>query len=1297
MGIRIDRLLRLGITSAFTATGLLLGLGYCDSASAQSRIEPDETLGSERSAVTPNFQGTPNEVITGGATRGQNLFHSFREFNVETGRGAYFINLPGIENIFSRVTGSNRSEIDGILGTRAFENGSLVGSNASLFFINPNGIIFGPNSRLDIGGSFAATTADGIQFGENGFFSATDPEAPSQLLTIDPSAFFFNQLPGAIENNANVIGLGVPNGNSLILLGGDVSFNGGTITALENHVEVGGLAATGTVDLDINASTLQLTFPANVNRADVLFTNGAAIRVISADGGSISVNVRNIRLEEGSGISVFAGFNQWTATSQLGDVTINASGALTLSDASTISNSSFGSGETGNITISARSLNLINASVIAVNGIGQSNLGNISIQADTISLLGRNEAGTSSAIINTIVSADPVIPGRSGSITLQARQISLTDGGFVATSGVSNQSRTGNIQVTVTDSLDLSQGASIQAIAFRGGATSGGAGTITIDAGNAVSLSTDAQINTQSARQGNAGDILINAGNLVSLTSGARLISTTNGEGNSGEITIRSGDTVLIDGASSRNRSLIDSSVGDSGFTGSRRAGNITIEAPTLTVSNGGVIQSKVGNGTVGEAGDIILTADSIALINGGQIQSNLEEADSSNNRAGAQGRAGNVLITARDTLRLTGQDETGLVSGIFTSVDAGAAGTGGTIDIQTRSLFLTNSAGISASMLGQGNAGDIQIRATDDLIVRNGGQIQTLTRGQGEAGNIRIDAGDRVLFDGVGEDGLASGAFSTVESTGVGDGGTIRVTADSLSLTNNGQLVSSTRGQGDAGDVFVRADAIELRSGGLIQSAVAAGGIGDGGNVTIRGRSLDVLDGSQISTFVSRPQRDTETGIRLAGGQGEGGDIDIRTIDRITLTGTGSQGTFAGFSSGLLSLSERDALGPAGDITIQTRELQITDGAIVAAGIFNAGGDGGDIEIEADNLAILDGGQILTNTRSSGQAGRIRLDIADTITIAGRDENFATRREQVSRQIREQNLIDRVDDIVINEGSESGIFANTDTASTGDGGRIQLNATNLTMNNGAIISAQSEGSGLAGSVQLNVREQMQLNNSEIITSALNSSGGDIQVNFADGFGTGTIRLRGDSDITTNSQGNGGNITLRASSIIAFNDSDILARSEDARGGNINLQTDAFFGQGYQPSANGEGNLDGNNRVDVNADGELASGTITTPDTSLVQNSLTELPDTAIDTDTLVANSCVVRSENGNNTFTITGTGGLPIRPGDRPLLPYGTNPVRSIPDETSDRSWQPGEAIVEPQGVYQLEDGRMVLSRECS
>ncbi|NEP18923.1 MAG: filamentous hemagglutinin N-terminal domain-containing protein [Leptolyngbya sp. SIO4C1] len=245
---------------------------------AQSNIVPDSTLATESSAVLPSFDGLPIEVILGGAERGRNLFHSFEAFNVAENRGAYFFSPDGIETILSRVTGGRRSDILGTLG---------VLGEADLFLINPNGIVFGPDASLDVEGSFVATTADALQFNEQAGFSAAAPET-SRLLSIQPAAFFFTAESQAAEivNQSTALatvfglptfGLQVPDGESLLLVGGDIDLAGGVLLTFGGQVELGGVRNEGTILLTRDGDRLGLAVPDAALRSDVALTDEALI------------------------------------------------------------------------------------------------------------------------------------------------------------------------------------------------------------------------------------------------------------------------------------------------------------------------------------------------------------------------------------------------------------------------------------------------------------------------------------------------------------------------------------------------------------------------------------------------------------------------------------------------------------------------------------------------------------------------------------------------------------------------------------------------------------------------------------------------------------------------------------------------------------------------------------------------------------------------------------------------------------------------------------------------------------
>ncbi|MEM8637866.1 MAG: CHAT domain-containing protein [Cyanobacteria bacterium P01_G01_bin.54] len=192
--------------------------------------------------ITPASDGTGTIVLQQGSDRfeiqggslsgdGQNLFHSFEQFGLDTGQIADFLTQPQIQNVLGRVMGGDPSLINGLL--------QVSGSNANLYLMNPAGIVFGPDASLNVGGDFFTTTADGIGLGSDGWFNATGSNDYAALVG-EPHTFAFEAIaPGAIVNAG---ALATP--GNLTLLAGEV-VNTGALSA--NTVTVYAMPESGMV------------------------------------------------------------------------------------------------------------------------------------------------------------------------------------------------------------------------------------------------------------------------------------------------------------------------------------------------------------------------------------------------------------------------------------------------------------------------------------------------------------------------------------------------------------------------------------------------------------------------------------------------------------------------------------------------------------------------------------------------------------------------------------------------------------------------------------------------------------------------------------------------------------------------------------------------------------------------------------------------------------------------------------------------------------------------------------------
>ena len=419
--------------------------------------------------------------ITGGIRADSNLFHSFQEFNIGTGESLYFVD-SGVANIFSRVTGDRSSLILGTLG---------VTGDANLWLLNPQGIIFGNGATLDVNGSFVATTADEIAFGDRVFSATPDPSENLPLLTVNPSAFFYHQMGQNQPIALDGVSLSVPVEENIVLLGAQnnsvspgVVIEGSTINAPQGKIQIGAVAADGEISIDSN---FQLQFPEQIAPGDITIAEGSTIDVDGLGGGSIDIH----------------------------------GGELNVIDSQILSGT-LGNIDGLDIKIVAEKLNL-ERSLLTAYTQGTGNSGNIEIDADSLKITGNGiekfQVLIERAFANSLLPDDNDILGiatsttnlgTAGTININSNNVSITNGGLIA-SAIYSEGRGGDIEISATDDIELTSSA---LTAFSTLNSTGDVGNLSIQA-NKLIVRDGSAISAGTFARGTGGNITIDAAESV--------------------------------------------------------------------------------------------------------------------------------------------------------------------------------------------------------------------------------------------------------------------------------------------------------------------------------------------------------------------------------------------------------------------------------------------------------------------------------------------------------------------------------------------------------------------------------------------------------------------------------------------------------------------------------------------------------------------------------------------------------------------------------------------------------------
>ena len=682
---------------------------------APAQIVPDRSLGAESSQVAP-LPGSIDRV-RGGATRGDTLFHSFTAFSVPAGRTALFDETAGVDRIVTRVTGGGLSQIDGTI--------RALGA-ADLFLINPSGIAFGPNARIDIGGSFVGATADSVVFGNGAIFSAIDPQAPPLLTVNVPVGLQLGENPGAIANRSRSplvlpfppmelpismperFGLQVRPGKTFALVGGDISFDGGSAIAMQGRVELLSANGPGFVGLNADPAGALLNPDGIATFGNLSLTNGAAIDTTSLGGGSVRLRGGDVRLASGASVS-----SNTLGDVDGGDIFVSAE-RLRVESGAFLSATTFGAGRGSNIILSGReSVTIVGTGAERFQENFIAGVLNDSVEPDI------SGTGAFQATIGT---------GAAGKIFVEAPQLMLENGAVLFNTTFGSGAG-GDLRVRASERFEVN-----------------GSGVFVA---NGIDTS------------GRSGNIDIETSRLA-LTDAGTLTTIALGDGDGGNITVRAGESVSL--GQTPAGSLVPTNINSISAFGNGKAGSIAIATQQLSLHDGAEITSGSGTNsfrtstiaTGGPAGNIdIYAAEKIELKGqsaDGMFGSSLNATSFTDAPAGELHlTTENLIVGDRGSIAVNsvGFGDAGLLSVVAGRIrlDGGAIdattvmGEGGNIDLQANDIRLFRGARIGTDA-GNSDGGNVAI-VTDILIARGNSDITANGRGRG--GRVSISA--RAIF----------------------------------------------------------------------------------------------------------------------------------------------------------------------------------------------------------------------------------------------------------------------------------------------------------------------------------------------------------------------------------------------------------------------------------------------------------------------------------------------------------------------------------------------------------------------
>jgi filamentous hemagglutinin family protein len=904
-------------------------------------------------------------------------------------------------------------------------------------------------------------------------------------------------------------------------------------------------------DVAVKAGSLSVVNGGEISSTTAGFGNGGSVRlttpgalVLEGLGTGITASAAGPQSGRGGSVMVDAGKLTIKGGAQIASTTVGAGaggpvqvtvrGPLSLSDPdSGINASATASGNAGSVMVGAPQITIASGATIASTTAGTGVGGSVAVTTPGALLL--DGMGTS----GTQISASAIGPqsGPGGSVTVSAGSLTIRGGAQIAstTAGLGNG---GDLAVSAANDVTLS------------GSAPGGPSGI-----------------TASARQGSsgrAGDVVLTAGGAIALSGGARVTSSTAGVGNGGRVqVVAQAPLILSDPGTGITASASSVATGN--------AGSVAVIGPQIRIVRGAEIASTTaGSGAGGMVsvitpGALVLDGESVA---GTQIAASATGPQS--------GPGGSVSVLANS---VTIQDGAQIAS------TTAGPGTGGDIEVTVASGATlsgtgpSSSSGITASALGTGNAGNIDL-TSGSLSLSRGGVVATDTLASGNGGSVTLEVAGPMVIDGSGEPGLTG--ISSRSRAGTGNGGSVRVNANTLSVLNEGMIGSGTLGPGNGGSIFVdTAGQLLITNGGQI-SATSGGGLGSGGDVVISSAELSMLNGGTISSGTLGP--------------GSGGNVLVTVPGEILV-----DGNHGGTPTGILATATPASAGTGGNVTLNSAALTLRDGGVISTERFG-----------------------------SGHTGSISLDVAQRLSIDGSSGIGTTGISAKSEPASTGNAGDiTVQAGALSIGGVGQISASTQGSGTGGNIAVMVEGT-ASLNDRGQITAESTGSGDAGLISVSAGRLLLSNRATISTRAekATASGGNITLKVRD------LLYLVRSDITTSVQGetgNGGNVEIDPQLVI-LNHSSIKAQAKEGHGGKIEISAGAFI-----PSA--DSTVDASSELGISGTVEITGPRVD------VNGALVVLSSELRSAVEVLRHTCAAQATQPQSSLVEAGRGGLPQDP----------------------------------------------------